>query len=412
MSKKQDSSDAGRRGGAEEAHGSAGPTAPPVPAPSAASAVGELMAERRRFEEWLAALDARREATPPRVFARVHADYTSRLEAVVRKLTEHTDGLRAELASLTSRLAELTDEQQQARDERAESELRAHVGELSAAEWEATARAADERIDALVSRRADVETELQRARELLAEAERPATPHLSSPAVPSTRASVDASVTASVNAAAAAVTPESTAAVADSAEAGLHVPSAAATGADAAEVPPEVSPAMLAAESRLMDARGEATQPDRGSSARGRASSFDELAFLNSVVDTPEGTGTGTGAGAPADRLPSPRPRPAPPAAPASVPKPSSGPARRDSMALRSTDEPIENLDATADRSILGTSGRKGTPMAANVTGNHPIVLKDKAHENARTLKCAECGALNFPTEWYCERCGGELASL
>jgi uncharacterized OB-fold protein len=26
--------------------------------------------------------------------------------------------------------------------------------------------------------------------------------------------------------------------------------------------------------------------------------------------------------------------------------------------------------------------------------------------------KCAECGALNVPTEWYCERCGAELAAL
>jgi hypothetical protein len=29
-----------------------------------------------------------------------------------------------------------------------------------------------------------------------------------------------------------------------------------------------------------------------------------------------------------------------------------------------------------------------------------------------KTLKCAECGELNRPTEWYCERCGAELASL
>jgi hypothetical protein len=29
-----------------------------------------------------------------------------------------------------------------------------------------------------------------------------------------------------------------------------------------------------------------------------------------------------------------------------------------------------------------------------------------------KTLKCQECGAMNYPTEWYCERCGGELAAL
>ncbi len=30
----------------------------------------------------------------------------------------------------------------------------------------------------------------------------------------------------------------------------------------------------------------------------------------------------------------------------------------------------------------------------------------------AKTLRCAECGTMNYPTEWYCERCGGELAVL
>ncbi|MEZ4455950.1 MAG: hypothetical protein R2882_05240 [Gemmatimonadales bacterium] len=30
----------------------------------------------------------------------------------------------------------------------------------------------------------------------------------------------------------------------------------------------------------------------------------------------------------------------------------------------------------------------------------------------AKTLKCGECGALNRPTEWYCDRCGAELAAV
>jgi uncharacterized OB-fold protein len=30
----------------------------------------------------------------------------------------------------------------------------------------------------------------------------------------------------------------------------------------------------------------------------------------------------------------------------------------------------------------------------------------------ARSLKCQECGWMNYPTEWYCEKCGGELAAF
>ena len=38
--------------------------------------------------------------------------------------------------------------------------------------------------------------------------------------------------------------------------------------------------------------------------------------------------------------------------------------------------------------------------------------LPDFRTEQQKTLKCPECGAMNYPTEWYCERCGGELATL
>jgi hypothetical protein len=32
--------------------------------------------------------------------------------------------------------------------------------------------------------------------------------------------------------------------------------------------------------------------------------------------------------------------------------------------------------------------------------------------DSAKTLRCAECSTMNYPTEWYCERCGGELAVI
>jgi hypothetical protein len=107
----------------------------------ALSVVSGLMEERRRYEAWLAALEARRGTTPEAVFARVYADYTARLDAVIAQLTSHTEGLRGELARLAARLASLKERQKQVEEERAEAELRAHVGELSATDWEQTAAA-------------------------------------------------------------------------------------------------------------------------------------------------------------------------------------------------------------------------------------------------------------------------------
>jgi uncharacterized OB-fold protein len=41
-----------------------------------------------------------------------------------------------------------------------------------------------------------------------------------------------------------------------------------------------------------------------------------------------------------------------------------------------------------------------------------PVFLRDVPTEQVKSLKCSECGSMNYPTEWYCERCGGELAAM
>jgi hypothetical protein len=48
------------------------------------------------------------------------------------------------------------------------------------------------------------------------------------------------------------------------------------------------------------------------------------------------------------------------------------------------------------------------TPPSVPRTGG----TQDPRSEQHKTLKCPECGAANYPTEWYCERCGGELATM
>ena len=54
---------------------------------------------------------------------------------------------------------------------------------------------------------------------------------------------------------------------------------------------------------------------------------------------------------------------------------------------------------------------------AAPATGKEVVEAEKKdsaprASKATKSLKCKECGTMNLPTEWYCERCGAELAAL
>jgi hypothetical protein len=67
---------------------------------------------------------------------------------------------------------------------------------------------------------------------------------------------------------------------------------------------------------------------------------------------------------------------------------------------------------------VLRPGGGSSTPpQTTTAVATPPSVPKsgganDPRSEQHKTLKCPECGAANYPTEWYCERCGGELATM
>ena len=52
------------------------------------------------------------------------------------------------------------------------------------------------------------------------------------------------------------------------------------------------------------------------------------------------------------------------------------------------------------------------TPMLRIVPNTPAPQASSGPVDAAKTLRCAECGTMNYATEWYCERCGGELAVL
>jgi len=73
-----------------------------------------------------------------------------------------------------------------------------------------------------------------------------------------------------------------------------------------------------------------------------------------------------------------------------------------------------EEPRAAPRRTAAGGSSSTATsapPRAPEVAATPPSSGKAAAAV-AKTLKCSDCGTLNRPTEWYCERCGAELAGV
>src|SRR5256885_7567646 len=234
---------------------------------TALSTVGSLMEERVRLEAWIEALTARRTETPRHVFTRVHADYTARLEAVVSRLTGQVDALRGELTTLATRIATLDAEQHRARDERAEAQLRAQVGELAPEAWKEFAAASDARIIKLSRQHAEATEALRLTKEFLSDAERPATPPGAANPVPAPPA---AKAPSPAPAAPVPQPPNPRPTASSPVQSSIPKPRPTASS------PVQAGPPKL----RPLPGREGAAPP-----ASNQGGNFDELAFLNSVVD-------------------------------------------------------------------------------------------------------------------------------
>ena len=70
------------------------------------------------------------------------------------------------------------------------------------------------------------------------------------------------------------------------------------------------------------------------------------------------------------------------------------------------------SADSTAGAAAGANSARRGGETPRPDAGGAEAAAPAAGKNQAKTLKCGECGTLNRPTEWYCERCGGELAAL
>jgi hypothetical protein len=64
---------------------------------------------------------------------------------------------------------------------------------------------------------------------------------------------------------------------------------------------------------------------------------------------------------------------------------------------------PREDRERRGERPDVGAEGARAVETER---------AKPQKGSVQKSVKCAECGTLNLPTEWYCERCGAELTTV
>ena len=125
---------------------------------------------------------------------------------------------------------------------------------------------------------------------------------------------------------------------------------------------------------------------------------------------------------------PEPEPQPAaePEPAPVATARPAAKPARPKEPEITHGTPPADELaflksvseDERKPAPAPAPAGRRSGPGTSGRVSDAPATTSQTAAGKgggpgvAKTLKCGECGTLNRPTEWYCERCGAELAGI
>lgn len=429
-----------------------------------------LVAERQRFDDWLTALESKRAETPVRVFERVHADYVARRDAVVDGLHAHVGSLESLEQNLSERLQSLEAQLAEREDARAEGMLRMAVGEFDADKWETTRQEVEATIAQLGTDREALITEADDVRSLLASARHrpgvqpvpeqeplvvPSAPDVSeelvstnvaeaiahvdpaavehtidlddegdlTPAHESTHASslvqddvlrTDPYLRAVRQQQEAARDIESAFAMAD--DPFVPVPEADANKDSAADMLPHFSSGDVASTSDVQASQQSDADRDREANAAVDALDFGSANESSETLDDIDVFGEPASASrnesteatssqnevdpyAPSAQGSS---SSAPPSTPRVVhPFPGSG-------STPSTPSASANSNVFDEFAFL----RSVTESGNNPMPNPGAPSASAPADQAKTLRCTECGTMNFPTEWYCERCGGELAAF
>lgn len=431
-----------------------------------------LVAERQRYDDWLTALEARRAETPARVFDRVYADYGARRADVLARLHTHVDGLTTLSTQLDQRLAELEGTLASLEDERVEAMLRTAVGEFDDHRWEEVRAQVEERIASLGQERDGLLTEVDEVRTLLASArvEPDPEPEETVASAVQTEGDTTASVATDV------VVDDAADAAADvGAEATeVHAPTPIDAAPVVASDDTGAAPAGLEGALRVSVDIGPfgtppvpapvvapvipATPTPAALPAMPEPAGADEESFedVSALFDVPDALPSRSLPAAEIN-LVSEMP-PATPPAPSAAELGAPSVEYDDALALFSDKsvpadpgfvKSLDGIEVEIDPPLKGRT--QGVPDVSTATATPPSNTADPfddlaflrsvidpggspdvvppapaassssaASSSARqvggepqkTLRCTECGTMNLPTEWYCERCGGELAAF
>jgi hypothetical protein len=328
--------------------------------------IQRLLEEKAQMEEWLEKIRAAGNKTPESVRAKVESDYRQRLDTVLSQLEGFGESLAALLAEEQERRDQLAEDESAREAELAEAELRYAVGEYADDKWEEVRGKLEKGLEQVRGKLAAAEAEIARLEGVIAAMEGGAAPEPEPEPEPEPTAEI--------------LEP-------DIGEPEIEVP--------VAELPEEIEPPPADLEPEIP-----VVEEEPVARTSQQTDAFDEMEFLRSVTEdsvqgpdaarasgmhrissqdlvspvdeiTPESGGTESMGGEGVAAAPEPKPKPEP--------------------------EP-EGSDIGAE-GVQAVGEQKGRP-----TKGTPV--------NQKTVKCGECGALNLPTEWYCERCGAELASL
>lgn len=331
---------------------------------NALDALRALIAERQQYEQWMNALDAKREGTPEHVFERVQADYQGRLERVVTDIRGHAEELQLSISTLSSRLVEVARDEDTRREGLQEAELRAAVGEYEPEQWEELKAEAEEGLAKAAADRASLDAQLGelRAIQKLSEVGSVGT-------VPGAGEESALSQPGASQPAGAQPTPV---------QAHRHEQ-------ESSPPRPFVPPAAQAS------VQPSASQAHASQSSAAQVPAPPAPAQQNSPARPAErSTGDGAEAGRPAERA-------------------SSQPGEKG----RQEGERIPLEPVAAAASAMTASQQRPRSTKTPPGGVSAARRSEPAKpDQSKTLKCPECGTPNYPTEWYCERCGGELATM